>query len=97
MIFNGTAVTYGRGRAVVVATGMQTQMGRIAGMLKAAPAETTPLQKELGIIESGRAIRGAEFEKVQDDATRLQTVREVSVYARVNPETQATNRKSVTA
>ncbi len=47
MIFSGTAATYGRGRAVVVATGMQTQMGRIAGMLKQAPEETTPLQKEL--------------------------------------------------
>ena len=47
MIFSGTAATYGRGRAVVVATGMQTQMGRIAGMLKEAPTETTPLQKEL--------------------------------------------------
>jgi Ca2+-transporting ATPase len=47
MIFSGTAATYGRGRAVVVATGMQTQMGRIAGMLKEATAETTPLQKEL--------------------------------------------------
>ena len=34
MIFSGTAATYGRGRAVVVATGMQTEMGRIAGMLK---------------------------------------------------------------
>jgi P-type Ca2+ transporter type 2C len=47
MIFSGTAATYGRGRAVVTATGMQTQMGRIAGMLKEAPDETTPLQKEL--------------------------------------------------
>ena len=47
MIFSGTAATYGRGQAVVVATGMQTQMGRIAGMLKEAPTETTPLQKEL--------------------------------------------------
>ncbi|NUO84217.1 HAD-IC family P-type ATPase, partial [candidate division KSB1 bacterium] len=47
MIFSGTAATYGRGRAVVVATGMQTQMGRIAGMLKQAPEEITPLQKEL--------------------------------------------------
>jgi Ca2+-transporting ATPase len=47
MIFSGTAATYGRGRAVVVATAMQTQMGRIAGMLKEAPTETTPLQKEL--------------------------------------------------
>ncbi|MPY74883.1 MAG: HAD-IC family P-type ATPase [Alphaproteobacteria bacterium] len=47
MVFSGTAVTYGRGRAVVTATGMQTQMGRIAGMLEAAPDEATPLQKEL--------------------------------------------------
>ena len=47
MIFSGTAATYGRGRAVVTATGMQTEMGRIAGMLKEAPDETTPLQKEL--------------------------------------------------
>lgn len=50
MIFSGTAATYGRGRAVVVATGMQTQMGRIAGMLKEAPIETTPLQKELARV-----------------------------------------------
>jgi Ca2+-transporting ATPase len=50
MIFSGTAATYGRGRAVVVATGMQTQMGRIAGMLEGAPAETTPLQKELARV-----------------------------------------------
>ena len=47
MIFSGTAATYGRGKAVVMATGMQTEMGRIAGMLKEAPTETTPLQKEL--------------------------------------------------
>ena len=47
MLFSGTAATYGRGRAVVVATGMQTQMGRIAGMLTDAPTETTPLQQEL--------------------------------------------------
>ena len=47
MIFSGTAATYGRGCAVVTATGMQTQMGRIAGMLQETPDETTPLQKEL--------------------------------------------------
>jgi Ca2+-transporting ATPase len=50
MVFSGTAATYGRGRGVVVATGMQTQMGRIAGMLKGAPAETTPLQQELSRV-----------------------------------------------
>jgi Ca2+-transporting ATPase len=47
MIFSGTAATYGRGKAVITATGMQAQMGLIAGLLKEAPTETTPLQKEL--------------------------------------------------
>jgi Ca2+-transporting ATPase len=50
MVFSGTAVTHGRGKAVVTATGMNTQLGRIAGMLKQAPAETTPLQQELARV-----------------------------------------------
>jgi len=47
VVFSGTAATYGHGKAVVVATGMQTEMGRIAGMLKEASEETTPLRQEL--------------------------------------------------
>ena len=47
MVFSGTAATYGRGKAVVTATGMQTQVGRIATMLEDAPAQSTPLQQEL--------------------------------------------------
>jgi Ca2+-transporting ATPase len=47
MVFSGTAATYGRGTAVVTATGMRTEMGRIAGLLRETPAETTPLQREL--------------------------------------------------
>src|SRR5690606_8639502 len=50
MVFSGTMATYGRGRAVVTATGMSTQLGRIAGMLKQAPPETTPLQEELARV-----------------------------------------------
>ena len=50
MIFSGTAATYGHGKAVITATGMQTEMGRIAGMLKATPTETTPLQKDLDLV-----------------------------------------------
>jgi Ca2+-transporting ATPase len=47
MVFSGTVATYGHATAVVVATGMHTEMGRIAGMLKRTPAETTPLQAQL--------------------------------------------------
>jgi Ca2+-transporting ATPase len=47
MLFSGTTVTYGRGKAIVTAIGMQTEMGRIAQMLHEAPEESTPLQKEL--------------------------------------------------
>jgi len=47
MVYSGTAATYGHGKAVVIATGMHTEMGRIAGLLKATPDEATPLQREL--------------------------------------------------
>jgi Ca2+-transporting ATPase len=47
MLFSGTAVTFGRGKAIVTAIGMQTEMGRIAGMLGTVGKETTPLQREL--------------------------------------------------
>jgi P-type Ca2+ transporter type 2C len=47
MIFSGTAATYGHGRAIVTATGMGTEMGRIAGLMKQTPDEATPLQREL--------------------------------------------------
>jgi Ca2+-transporting ATPase len=47
MLYSSTVATYGRGRAVVVATGMETEVGRIAGLLEAAEKEPTPLQREL--------------------------------------------------
>ena len=54
MVFDGTAVTRGRGRAVVTATGMSTEMGRIARLLGATEAERTPLQREVDLI--GKAL-----------------------------------------
>ncbi len=47
MVFAGTVVTNGRGRAVVTATGMKTEIGKIAGMISTAKSEETPLQKRL--------------------------------------------------
>jgi P-type Ca2+ transporter type 2C len=47
LVFSGTSATYGRGRAVVTATGMQTEIGRIAGLLQETSDEATPLQQEL--------------------------------------------------
>jgi Ca2+-transporting ATPase len=47
MVFAGTVITSGRGRAVVVATGMKTEIGKIADLIDKAPDETTPLQKRL--------------------------------------------------
>ena len=47
MVFMGTYVTYGRGKAVVVATGMQTEFGKIAEMVQTVVEEETPLKKKL--------------------------------------------------
>jgi Ca2+-transporting ATPase len=47
MIFSGTAVTSGRGKAIVTHTGPDTQIGNIAGTLQQQKEEPTPLQKEL--------------------------------------------------
>lgn len=50
MVFNGTSVTQGTGRAVVTGTGMNTQVGKIADMLSHTDDEETPLEKELAHI-----------------------------------------------
>ena len=47
MVYMGSVVVYGRGMAVVTATGMQTEMGRIADALSKAEEGQTPLQKKL--------------------------------------------------
>jgi Ca2+-transporting ATPase len=47
LAFGGTAATYGRGRAVVIATGMQTEFGKIASMLRGVETGKTPLQQNL--------------------------------------------------
>lgn len=47
MIFSGSFVTYGRGRAVITDVGMETEVGKIAGLLKSTSEKQTPLQANL--------------------------------------------------
>lgn len=50
MVFSGTSVTQGTGRAVVTSTGMKTQVGKIADMLSTDKEEKTPLQREMAHV-----------------------------------------------
>ncbi len=49
-VYMGTSVTSGHGEFLVSSTGMDTQMGKIAGMLKESKAELTPLQQKLAVL-----------------------------------------------
>ena len=50
MVYMGSTVVYGRGKAVVVGTGMDTEMGKIADAIANAKEEVTPLQRKLNTL-----------------------------------------------
>ncbi len=52
MLYSGSTIVYGRGSAMVCATGMDTEMGKIAGALSAAEKEETPLQKKMAELSA---------------------------------------------
>lgn len=59
MLYTGTSVAYGRGEAIVVNTGMKTELGRIADMLQSVGGDKSPLQKRM--TELGKLLFGAAF------------------------------------
>ncbi len=59
MVFAGTASTYGRGRAIVVGTGMRTEFGKIAELLQTVETGRTPLQQNLDTL--GRTLARVAF------------------------------------
>ena len=56
MVFMGTTISYGRGTAVVVETGMETELGNIADMLQEVSDEKTPLQRKMAELGKVLAI-----------------------------------------
>ena len=56
LLYMGTAVTFGRGLAVVTETGMRTELGRIAELIQSVKIEQTPLQRRIGQLGRGLAL-----------------------------------------
>jgi len=58
MAYMGTSVAYGRGVGAVIATGMRTELGRIAELIQDVEQQETPLQRQLGQVGTLLAIAG---------------------------------------
>ena len=93
MGYMGTIVTQGRGMALVVATGMQTELGKIADLIQQVPQEDTPLQKRLDQLGKTLAVIGVVFAGVifgiglwHGDEIRHMLLTAVSVAVAIVPE-----------
>ncbi len=58
MAYMGTVVTYGRGKALIVETGMRSELGKVAALLQGVGGELTPLQKRLDQLGKLLAVVG---------------------------------------
>lgn len=93
MGYMGTIVTQGRGLALVVATGMQTELGKIADLIQQSGSEETPLQKRLDQLGKNLAIIGvviavliAVLGLLRGDELRHMLLTAVSVAVAIVPE-----------
>ena len=93
MSYMGTIVTQGRGLALVVATGMQTELGKIANLIQQSEAGQTPLQKRLDRLGKNLAIVGvviavfiAVLGLLRGDELRHMLLTAVSVAVAIVPE-----------
>jgi Ca2+-transporting ATPase len=93
MGYMGTIVTQGRGRAVTVATGMATELGKIAGLIQQSGSEETPLQKRLDALGKTLAVVGvviailiAVLGFLRGDELRHMLLTAVSVAVAIVPE-----------
>lgn len=93
MGYMGTIVTQGRGRALVVETGMRTELGKIAGLIQKSGASQTPLQKRLDTLGVNLAVVGfaialliAVLGIIRGDELRHMLLTAVSVAVAIVPE-----------
>ena len=93
MVYLGTAVREGRATAVVTHTGMQTELGRIAGLLQQVKREATPLQRRLNRFGRSMAIASLAligiivvFGLLRGEEVRLMFLTAVSMAVAVVPE-----------
>ena len=93
MLFMGTSASYGRAEAVVVGTGMDTELGKIAGMIQNVEREPTPLQKRLSQLGRWLAVAALVLVMVifaegliQGEEVRLMFLTAVSMAVAAVPE-----------
>jgi P-type Ca2+ transporter type 2C len=93
MAYMGTIVTMGRGTALVIGTGMQTELGRIAGLIQSSEPEQTPLQKRLDSLGKLLAVIGVAIALLvfvlgiwRGDSVRYLLLTAVSVAVAIVPE-----------
>jgi len=91
MVYKNTTVVRGRGRAIVVATGMETEVGGIATQLDEVDDQQTPFQtevehlgKQIGLDPDG-ALTGSDVTELSDEELG-RTIEGVDVFARVEPD-----------